>query len=114
MSSRRKIFGTGGGSMTREIAQARDRRAGESWRDRQVTPRMVELPSGQFTMGENACDRFADGTERPAHAVFIPPGVSLGCFAVTVGEFRHFRPGYAPDEPEEWPVARVTWLDACA
>jgi len=84
------------------------------WRDNDETPLMVELPAGEFTMGENADDRFANDTERPAHSVYIPAGLSLGCFPVTVGEFRRFRPGHARYEAEELPVANVNWHEARA
>ena len=75
---------------------------------------MVGLPAGGFVMGENAGDRFANDTERPAHPVRISPGLALGCFPVTVGEFRHFRPDHAPDEEDDLPVVRVNWHDADA
>jgi formylglycine-generating enzyme required for sulfatase activity len=52
---------------------------------------MVHLPAGEFVMGENEDDRFTDDTERPAHRVSIPAGLSLGVFPVTLGEFRKFR-----------------------
>jgi formylglycine-generating enzyme required for sulfatase activity len=88
--------------------------APNAWRDDGDKPLMIELPAGEFVMGENAGDRFADDTERPAHRVRIPPGLALGCFPVTVGEFRRFRPGYAPDEPGDLPVVRVNWHEARA
>jgi formylglycine-generating enzyme required for sulfatase activity len=75
---------------------------------------MVELSAGEFTMGENADDRFANDTERPAHSVRIPAGLSLGCFPVTVGEFRRFHPAHAPGEAGELPVVHVNWHDARA
>ncbi len=82
------------------------------WRHAEGLPLMVKLPAGEFIMGENAGDKFANDTERPAHRVRIPPGLALGCFPVTVGEFRRFRPGHAPDEPEDLPVVWVNWHEA--
>lgn len=73
---------------------------------------MVELPSGEFIMGENDDDKFANDTERPAHRVAIAKGLAFGRFPVTVGEFRKFRPNFASGEPDEWPVVRVSWHDA--
>ncbi len=75
---------------------------------------MIGLPEGAFMMGENAGDKFTNDTERPAHRVRIPPGLVLGCFPVTVGEYRRFRPGHAPDEADDLPVVRVSWHEACA
>jgi len=77
-----------------------------------ILPRLVELPAGEFIMGENADDKFANDTERPAHRVAIEEGLAFGCFPVTVGEFRKFRPAHAPGEPDEWPVVCVNWSDA--
>ena len=85
-----------------------------TWRDAVETPLMVELPSGEFVMGENDGDKFANDTERPAHRVQIPPGLALGCFPVTAGEFRHFRPAHAPDDTDDLPVVHVNWHDAHA
>jgi formylglycine-generating enzyme required for sulfatase activity len=74
---------------------------------------MLELPAGEFTMGENEGDKFANGTERPAHRVRIS-AFALGKFPVTVGEFRKFRENHASDENVDWPVVRVSWHDAIA
>lgn len=74
-------------------------------------PRMVLLPDGEFTMGESQGDKFANDTERPAHRVAVAP-FALGCCAVTVGEFRSFRDGHAPDEDPQLPVVSVSWNDA--
>ena len=83
-------------------------------RDSSETPLMVDLPAGEFVMGENDGDKFANDTERPAHRVQIPPGLALGCFPVTAGEFRHFRPAHAPDDADDLPVVHVNWHDARA
>jgi formylglycine-generating enzyme required for sulfatase activity len=85
-----------------------------TWRDAGETPLMVELPAGEFIMGENAGDKFANDTERPAHRVHIPPGLALGCFPVTTGEFRNFRPAHAPDDVDDLPAVHVNWHDAQA
>jgi len=83
-------------------------------RDADGFPPMVELPAGEFMMGENAGDKFTNDTERPAHCVHIPPGLALGGFPVTVGEYRRFRPDHAPGEGADLPVVRVNWHDATA
>lgn len=88
--------------------------AHRTWRDAGETPLMVELPSGEFVMGENDGDKFANDTERPAHRVQIPAGLALGCFPVTSGEFRHFRHAHAPDDADDLPVVHVNWHDAHA
>ncbi len=75
---------------------------------------MVQLPAGEFVMGENDADKFANDTERPAHCVCIQPGVALGRFPVTVGEFRHFCPNHARDEAGGLPVVQVSWNEAQA
>jgi formylglycine-generating enzyme required for sulfatase activity len=93
---------------------SRANRPGCNWRDADHLPLMVELPPGEFIMGENPGDKFANDTERPAHLVRISAGLAFGRLPVTVGEFRRFRPGHALDEPDEWPVVRVNWFDAIA
>ncbi len=84
------------------------------FRDADFSPQMVEVSAGEFIMGENAGDKFANGTERPAHCVTIPSGVALGRVPVTTGEFRRFRPCHSMEDPDQLPVVRVTWHDAVA
>jgi formylglycine-generating enzyme required for sulfatase activity len=93
---------------------SRANRPGSRWRDADYLPLMVELPPGEFIMGENPGDKFANDTERPAHRVRISAGLAFGRLPVMVGEFRRFRPGHAADEPDEWPVVRVNWHEAIA
>ncbi|HSI15418.1 MAG TPA: formylglycine-generating enzyme family protein [Chthoniobacter sp.] len=76
-------------------------------------PQLVALPGGEFTMGESVGDKFANDTERPAHRVTIAP-FALGRFVVSVGEYRVFRPGHAPEDSAELPVVNVSWNDAQA
>lgn len=82
-------------------------------RGRAIPPSVAIVPAGSFRIGENRDDKFADDTERPRRRVTIPRAFGLGVFPVTVAEFRAFRPS-ATDDPAEWPVTRVTWLDAQA
>jgi formylglycine-generating enzyme required for sulfatase activity len=76
-------------------------------------PEMIELPGGEFLMGAGPEDKFAGDTERPAHRVRVAP-FALGRFAVTVGEFRAFRPGHAPQDAPALPVVHVSWDEARA
>jgi formylglycine-generating enzyme required for sulfatase activity len=75
---------------------------------------MTNLPAGAFIMGENAGDKFTTDTERPAHRVCLAETFAIGSFPVTVGEFQRFDSRHAPDEAEDLPVVRVSWLDATA
>jgi formylglycine-generating enzyme required for sulfatase activity len=100
--------------MTIEVQQSAPPAPRYEWRDAEELPLMVVLSGGEFQMGENSEDKFANDTERPAHPVRILAGLSLGSFPVTVGEFRRFRPGHAPDEAENLPVVGVNWHDAQA
>jgi formylglycine-generating enzyme required for sulfatase activity len=84
------------------------------WRDRSDTPLMVELPAGEFVMGENPGDKYANDTERPAHEVQFSKSFALGKFPVTVGEFRRFHNEHAPEDNDDLPVVRVSWHDATA
>jgi formylglycine-generating enzyme required for sulfatase activity len=86
----------------------------QAWRDAAGLPLMIELPPGEFWMGESDGDRFANDTERPAHRVHFESAFAIGCYPVLVGEFRQFRPDHSSGEPLDWPVALVSWHDAVA
>jgi formylglycine-generating enzyme required for sulfatase activity len=96
------------------VADFSSREQARLWRSDDDTPLMVELPAGEFIMGETRDDKFTNDTERPAHVVVIPSGISLGKFPVTVGEFNRFRHEHAPEEDEMLPVVRVSWHEARA
>ncbi|HEX3890173.1 MAG TPA: formylglycine-generating enzyme family protein [Verrucomicrobiae bacterium] len=87
---------------------------GHVWRDAVGLPGMVNLPAGEFVMGENVGDKFANDTERPTHRVNFANDFALGSFPVTVGEFGQFRSAHAPEEADDLPVVRVSWHDASA
>jgi formylglycine-generating enzyme required for sulfatase activity len=84
------------------------------WRDSDFAPWMIVVSPCEFTMGENAADKFANDTERPAHCVKFFESFALGKFPVTVGEFRLFRPGHLPYDADNLPVVSVNWHDAVA
>ena len=86
-------------------------RDGLGWREADFAPWMMTLPGGEFTMGASEDDKFANDTERPAHAVALA-AFAIGRAPVTVGEFRSFSPGYAPSEDSAWPVTEVSWAEA--
>lgn len=102
----------------RTASETRDTRAGREtsgpriWRDVEGLPLMVDVSAGEFTMGENQGDKFANATERPAHRVTIPAIFALGKFPVTVGEFRKFYNDYAEGHDDVLPVVGVSWHDA--
>jgi formylglycine-generating enzyme required for sulfatase activity len=75
---------------------------------------MIALPAGEFVMGENVGDKFANNTERPAHRVKFVSTFALGKFPVTVGEFRKFQSEHLSEDVPELPVVRVSWEDAVA
>ncbi len=74
---------------------------------------LVPVPAGEFWMGENANDKFANDTERPRHRVTVS-AFRLGAFPVTVAEFREFRPDHPDPGAPDWPVTLVSWDDAAA
>jgi len=78
-----------------------------------MTPKaqMVQIPPGEFVMGETTDDKFADETERPAHRVTIP-AFAIARFPVTCREYRAFAPDHSPDEDPALPVVNVSWQDA--
>ncbi len=79
-----------------------------------VPPRMISVPPGEFWMGENNDDKFANDTERPRHLVRFSRTFSLAAHPVTVAEFLLFRPQHPDPGAPDWPVALVSWIDAVA
>lgn len=73
----------------------------------------VPVPAGEFCMGENADDKFANDTERPRHRVSVA-AFELAAAPVTLAEFRAFRPDHEPGLPGDWPAANLSWDDAAA
>ena len=83
---------------------------GRTWRDFEWAPEMVLLSSGQFAMGENENDKFANDTERPRHLVTIASKIAIGRFPVTVAEFRRF--DNTIGGPGDLPIVNVSWNQA--
>src|SRR5258708_36706995 len=71
---------------------------------------MVVLPSGQFAMGENENDKFANDTERPRHPVTISSKVAISRFPITEAEFRRFAGTIG--KSSDLPVVNVSWNQA--
>ncbi len=71
---------------------------------------MLLLPSGQFAMGENENDKFANDTERPRHLVTISNKIAIGRFPVTVAEFHRF--DNMMGGPGDLPMVNVSWNQA--
>ncbi len=82
--------------------------------DGENLPVMVILSDGEFLMGENEGDKFANDTERPAHSVKFARPFALGKFPVTAGEFRKFQRAHSHDDVDALPVVHVSWHDAVA
>jgi formylglycine-generating enzyme required for sulfatase activity len=95
-------------------AFASDTPVTREFRDADWAPLMVQLRAGEFMMGENEGDKFANDTERPAHQVKISASFALGKFPVTAGEIRKFNAGHSGDDIDELPAIRVSWHDARA
>src|SRR5690349_11044113 len=104
------MCGMGGGWMMCEALYpaeegiACETNALKTWQDAEGLPIMVEVRAGEFLMGENERDKFANDTERPSHRVRISINFALGKFPVTVGEFRRFYNDYAEEEGDGLPV----------
>ena len=88
---------------------------GHAWREFALAPEMVRLPSGNYLMGENEEDKFANATERPRHRVEINYELAICRYPITQGEFYAFDRS-AISQPN-LPVVDVSWLravDYCA
>lgn len=80
-----------------------------------VYPRMVEIPSGSFTMGS----RKADATcldEQPAHKVCLSRTFSMSVCEITNAQYEAFDPSHRRDTVfsyrDDDPVVNVSWYDA--
>ncbi len=91
---------------------------GESFRDHDLAPEMVVVPSGTFFMGSSADE--GDEEERPLHEVTIPQAFAVGKFLVTFDEwdgavatgglsYQAREPGWGRGRR---PVINVSWNDA--
>jgi formylglycine-generating enzyme required for sulfatase activity len=93
---------------------------GARFRDIDVAPEMVVVPSGAFLMGSR--DGEGDDDERPRHEVSIVRPLAVGRFAVTFEEWdaAYGRGGVKHNPGDEgWgrgrrPVINVSWEDAQA
>lgn len=97
--------------------------AGRRFRDCDVCPEMVELPTGSFVMGSPAAEDGRSTDEWPMHQVEIEYRLAVGVYEVTFLEWDACVDGggcdgYVPDDGE-WgrerrPVVNVDWNDAQA
>ncbi len=71
---------------------------------------MVAIPAGRFLMGTAGEDRFANSTERPAHAVVFDQPFKVSRFPVTEALWARFR---GAGTGSLLPVTRVSWHEAC-
>jgi formylglycine-generating enzyme required for sulfatase activity len=83
------------------------------FRDTDISPEMVVVPAGSFTMGSNS-----HGSEMPAHAVTINTPFAVGRFPVTFAEWDAAALPHRPSD-RAWgrdrrPVINVSWEDAKA
>lgn len=74
-------------------------------------PEFMIIPEGEFLMGENNEDKFANDTERPRHPVKIH-SFQMARSPVTLGEYRRFCAGHEAGLPDAWPATMVSWEDA--
>lgn len=74
--------------------------------------KMLPVPAGEFTMGDDA--KSANWDQRPPHAVKISAPFAISETEVTIDQYRQFNPNYEGD-PEFAPYASgVRWHDAVA
>ncbi|MGV2828166.1 formylglycine-generating enzyme family protein [Myxosarcina sp. GI1(2024)] len=82
---------------------------------------MVEIPSGKFTMGAPASEKFSSDRERPLHEVRIP-NFLIGKYPVTQAQWRtvanlpkikrELNPNPSHFQSDRQPVECVSWLNA--
>ena len=94
---------------------------GRRFRDCEICPEMVEVPTGSFVMGSPAAEEGRTRDEWPMHQVEIGYRLAVGVYEVTFQEWEACVDsggcdGYVPND-EEWgrerrPVVNVSWDDA--
>src|SRR5260370_10621852 len=83
---------------------------GHARREFALAPEMVQLPSGNYLMGESEDDKFANATERPRHRVEINYELAICRYPITQGEFYEF--DRSSISQPHLPVVNVSWLQA--
>jgi formylglycine-generating enzyme required for sulfatase activity len=83
---------------------------GHAWREFALAPEMVRLPPGNYLMGENEEDKFANATERPRHRVEINYEFAICRYPITQGEFYAFDRN-SISQPH-LPAVEMSWLQA--
>ena len=88
---------------------------GSSFKDCEVCPELVVIPSGSFVMGSPSDEYKRTSAEGPQHRVGIQYELAVGKFEVTQAEWRHVM-GHdmGPFVGPRHPVDRVSWDDAQA
>ena len=103
------------------LASCRDmaRDVGQRFRDCEVCPEMVVIPSGSFNMGEVVKDqRFYLWKQVPVHRVIISQPLAVGVYEVMFSEWDAcYQNGGCSHNPEGFrrnrrPVINISWNDA--
>jgi len=93
---------------------------GDTFRDCERCPLMVEIPPGSFRMGSRSSEEGRDDDEGPVHRVRISYSFAVGVYEIRFADWDVCLAeggcgGYKPED--EWgrgqqPVIRVSWNDA--
>lgn len=83
-----------------------------SFRDCDVCPEMVVLPTGDFLMGSPASERYRFDNEGPQHLVHVRRRIAMARYPVTAAEFAAWKK--TPVRPGEgrFPAVMLTWFEA--
>jgi len=85
--AQREKAGAGAGAVAAEPERLR---VGQVFRDCDVCPEMVVVPSGSFMMGSPSSEQGRNDDEGPVHRVRIAKSFAVGVYEVTRGEFSRF------------------------
>lgn len=69
------------------------------------------IPAGEFEMGENDNDKFANDTERPRHRVSMR-AFELALSPVSVRDVRAVLPDYPDHANDDLPATMLSWVEA--
>jgi len=89
--------------------------AGQVFRDCAQCPMMVEIPPGEFTMGDNSADK----SSSPEHTVTIDYSIAAGAYEITHHQWKYCveQGGCKQNDrlsalQDEQPAINLSWLDA--
>ena len=100
------------GAATAAVPASKPVPASTAFRDCDVCPEMMALPTGDFMMGSPASERYRFDNEGPQHPVHVGRRIAMGLYPVTAGEFALWKKTTVRAGEERLPAVMLTWFEA--